>query len=350
MRWVIATLLVAAIAAATVIVIDRRSNADDNDPAAPTEATTPGETATVEQRDIVQTEDVDGTLGYGPRTTVKGTGLGVITGLPAAGTVIELGQQLWERDGLPGPTLIYGDRPFWRTIDSSADDGEDIRTLEYNLVAMGFATAEELTVDDDWTSATTRAVKKWQKSLGVKQDGIVELGEMVVASGPIRVAKLLASVGVKDDVDVMETTGTTRIAHVDLKTTQTRLVNVGDAVDIELPDGTIVAGTIYGIGKAVDKDADSGETTIDLDIALNEDPGGYDDAPIKVHLTKATAEGVLAVPVAALLALAEGGYAVEKVGADGSSQLIPVELGAFADGWVEISGDLSEGDEVVVPS
>ena len=59
------------------------------------------------------------------------------------------------------------------------------------------------------------------------------------------------------------------------------------------------------------------------------------------------------MPVNALLALLEGGYAVEVVAADGTTHLVGVETGMFQDGWVEIevpSGGLAEGDKVVVPS
>ena len=55
-------------------------------------------------------------------------------------------------------------------------------------------------------------------------------------------------------------------------------------------------------------------------------------------------------PVSALLALVEGGYAVEVIEADSSVRLTAVETGMFADGLVEISGEgLSEGMNVVVP-
>jgi hypothetical protein len=51
-------------------------------------------------------------------------------------------------------------------------------------------------------------------------------------------------------------------------------------------------------------------------------------------------DNVLTVPVGALLALAEGGYAVE--GTDG--HLIKIDLGLFASGDVEASGEgLHEG-------
>jgi hypothetical protein len=54
--------------------------------------------------------------------------------------------------------------------------------------------------------------------------------------------------------------------------------------------------------------------------------------------------------VAALLALAEGGYGVEVV--DGAStRIVAVETGLFAGGQVEVSGGgLAEGTVVGVPS
>ena len=34
----------------------------------------------------------------------------------------------------------------------------------------------------------------------------------------------------------------------------------------------------------------------------------------------------------------------------GGTELVAVELGAFADGWVQVTGDVAEGDDVVVPA
>ena len=61
-----------------------------------------------------------------------------------------------------------------------------------------------------------------------------------------------------------------------------------------------------------------------------------------------SATGVTAVPVSALLALAEGGYAVELDGPSGT-RLVAVEPGFFADGMVEVEGAIEPGDRVVVP-
>ena len=61
------------------------------------------------------------------------------------------------------------------------------------------------------------------------------------------------------------------------------------------------------------------------------------------------ADDALTVPARALVALIEGGYAVEVISQDGNSEYRAVQIGEFADGWVEIAGDVAEGDQVVVP-
>ena len=59
-------------------------------------------------------------------------------------------------------------------------------------------------------------------------------------------------------------------------------------------------------------------------------------------------EDVLAVPVTALVALLEGGYAVEVLEDDGTHRYVRVDPGLFQDGAVEVAGDgLAAGDIVV---
>jgi multidrug efflux pump subunit AcrA (membrane-fusion protein) len=71
-------------------------------------------------------------------------------------------------------------------------------------------------------------------------------------------------------------------------------------------------------------------------------------APVTVIVQKTRVVDAVVVPIRALLALAEGGYAVEKVSGAGTV-LVPVELGEFGDGVVQVTSDsLVDGDTVVV--
>jgi multidrug efflux pump subunit AcrA (membrane-fusion protein) len=95
----------------------------------------------------------------------------------------------------------------------------------------------------------------------------------------------------------------------------------------------------------------AGESFFEMIVTINnaEATVGLDEAPVDVDIVSDSASDALAVPVTALLALSEGGYAVEVVDG-GSTRLVAVETGLFADGFVEItSTGLSAGDIVVVP-
>ena len=125
----------------------------------------------------------------------------------------------------------------------------------------------------------------------------------------------------------------------------------GAATRIVLPDNKEVGGHIVDVGTVATRDNNNGAAKISVTVALDNDAdaGRYSDAPVQVRLTKDTADGVLVVPVRALLALSEGGYAVETV-RNGVRKIVAVELGAFADGFVEVTGRVLPGTKVVVPS
>jgi hypothetical protein len=334
---------------ASVALLLRGGHADTAGAQEPSNATPP-ETTSVERTDLVRTQEVDGTLTYGERSELRAFDDGTVTSLPAVGSVIERGSGLWEVDGAGGPVLLYGARPMWRELSTSVSDGPDVQQLEENLVALGFADPAVLTVDEDFTAETARAVRRWQEARGVDETGRVGVGDVIFADGPVRVAGHVVDKGDPADGAVLEVTGTTRRVHVDLDASDSGLVATGAPVDVELPDGTTVDGTVAAIGTTAEvKEGDGGTAaTLDVEIDLAADVDALDESPVEVSLVSSRDEDVLAVPVEALLALAEGGYAVERVGADGSTQLIAVDLGAFADGMVEVTGELSAGDQVVV--
>jgi peptidoglycan hydrolase-like protein with peptidoglycan-binding domain len=345
---------VVLVAGGAAIVVRDEGGGASGDPSASTAAG--AATAEVTRRDLEEREELDGTLGYGDTSQVSLSGAGTITALPALGSVIDRGQTVAEVDGLAVP-LLFGDRPLWRQLDANATGGADIQELEANLVALGFANSDSLTIDQDWTSATTAAVKAWQESLGREKTGVAGPADVVVLPGSVRVSAHPTPVGSPGGGPVLEVTATTRLVSIDLDATKQSLVSVGQAVEVVLPDTTTTTGRITSVGSVAeagqddDGDGSPDSSTIEVLVALD-DPsagGSLDQAPVTVRVVTTAAQGVLAVPVSALLALADGSSVVERVESDGTTSQVPVETGAFADGWVEVTGDLAEGDDVVVP-
>lgn len=338
-RVLAATAAVVVIGAAAVAVTSRSGDADADTPTVRTG------TATVARKTLVDRETVDGTIGFGEATAVGTTRNGTVTRVPAPGDVVERGKPLFWVDEVP-VVLLYGDIPAYRRLAAGADDGADVAQLEANLKALGF---DPGTVDHQWTSATTAAVKRWEKALGVDEDGVVEPGDVVFRPGAVRVAERAAP-GSPAGPEVLKATSATRVVKVDLEATKQAMAKAGDAVQVELPDGRTVEGRIASVGKVAttpsgNEQGQQSTPTVEVIVTVD-DPGDYDEAAVEVHITRASRQGVLGVPVTALLALAEGGYAVERT--DG--RLVAVETGMFADGWVEVSGEVAEGDEVVVPA
>lgn len=330
----------------------------------------------VEIRTLEDTTDVNGTIGYASATTIRlagssgssasgGTGgaspggsststsSGTITGLPAVGTVVQPGQSLVEIDGTPSAFLMIGERPMWRTLKAGMSDGPDVRQLESTLANLGYA--KYLTTDDTFTSGTASAIQAWQKANGLDQTGSLTPSQVVFLSGAVRVASQVAKPGASASGDVLTVTGTTPLVHVDLDASKVADAHQGDAVKVELPDGATVDGTILSVGSATSTTStgqgnqQSTTTTVGVDIAV---PAGdlsrFNGATAVVHLVTSKAENAVSVPVKSLLALAEGGYGVERV-RGGRHALVGVKPGAYAGGFVQVSGDVRVGDRVVTP-
>jgi hypothetical protein len=66
------------------------------------------------------------------------------------------------------------------------------------------------------------------------------------------------------------------------------------------------------------------------------DGAGLDQAAVSVEFAQQHANHVLSVPVTALLAVSGGNYAVQE--ATAPHTLVPVQVGLFAAGDVQISG------------
>jgi multidrug efflux pump subunit AcrA (membrane-fusion protein) len=355
---------------------------------AATATSTARKTAPVTRRTLTVTEKLDATLRYAGEYKIVGGLGGTLTWTVAEGTVVTAGKPLYETDGRNRASLMYGNRPAWRTLEAGVSDGADVLQLERNLQRLGFTRPGD-SIDRHWDARTTAAVKRWQKKARLTVDGKLDLGEVVFLPEAVRITKIDATLGsaVGPGGPLMSGTSNRRVVALDLDADDVDLVHANAPVTIELPDGSTVDGHVASIGRVAQTSTDQqggSSTTLPVTITLD-DAGaaaGLDQAPVTVTVVRETRENVLTVPVSALVALLEGGYAVEVVDGGSSSSvggspapsssagsgassagsgassanpgrathLVRVEPGLFDHGTVQVtSSGLKPGDLVVVP-
>jgi Putative peptidoglycan binding domain len=336
-----AVLAAAAVAAAAIGIGGGSPAKTASTPPAPA-------TAAVTRATLTQTQQVDGTLGYGEPVTVTGPGSGKITWLPAPGAVVRRGQPVYRADDRP-VSLFYGRLPLYRQL-TVGDTGHDVQEVERNLAALGYT---GITVDQAYTAATAAAVWAWQHDTGLTPTGVLNPGDVVVAHGKLRVTALTGHLGDPASGPVLTYTGTTRMVRIALDVALQGLVKRGIAATVTLPDGTTIHGTVATVGTVATAGATTtSPATIAVTVTLTGQSalGTLDQAPVAVTLVSARVAGALTVPVAALVALAGGGYGVQVV-TGATSHYVPVQLGMFAGGRVQITGaGITAGTRVGVPS
>ncbi|MFD1323132.1 peptidoglycan-binding protein [Micromonospora sonneratiae] len=313
----------------------------------------PEATAKVTRQTLIDAQTVAGKLGYGPTRTTAARVSGTVTWLAATGATIKRGKPLYSVDD-DRVVLLYGTLPAYRMLTAGVR-GADVRQFEQNLRALGYS---GFTVDDEYTASTASAVRKWQDDIGVDETGRVEPGRIVYAAGEVRVDSHQLAVGdeVRPGRAVLDHTGTSRLVTVELNVADQRLARPGAKVSVVLPDGGRADGTVADAETVIKTPAGANgqaeaETKIEVNVAVA-DPTAFaefDRGTVDVSFTASERADVLTVPVAALLALAEGGYGVQVV--EGvSTRIVTVRTGLFASGRVEISGDgITEGLTVGVP-
>lgn len=352
----------------------------------------------VARGDLSTSVSDDGTLGYGTPRTLHGGATGRVTWLPVQGATVTRGHQLYRIDDRPA-VLFYGSTPLYRPLDRVGTVGPDVRVVADNLKALGYDIGAQPAVGSYVTPApppasaaatgpaesaapgaapadaaarntasavpqkvrpgdavlTTRlraAIARWQRAQQLPATSVLDIPDIVVSTGAVRVAELKAQVGDDGSADLMTVTGTGKVVTAALSADQFTSLHRGDHVKVTLPDGTTAPGRVTTVGTTV-TDPDTGgagdtaptrTVTVTLDRADAAD--GVDSAPVHVLFTGTTKKDVLVVPVGALVALSGGGYAVQRP--DGS--FVRVTTGLFAQGRVEITGPVAAGQQVVTSS
>ncbi|MCX5255631.1 peptidoglycan-binding protein [Streptomyces canus] len=394
----VASALVVVAAVAVVGALGLGGGGAEAGPSAPPRS---GSTVPVTRTTLTERTTVDGQLGYGTEIPLPVKATGTVTWLPAEGTTVEHGGTLLRVDDRP-VVLLYGTLPMYRELGLTAgtqqgtrqetgtegdtqDSGEqgradetsgapdpsgsptpggagaggtggtlrgmDVLQFESDLAALGYT---GFTVDEEFTDLTARAVKRWQKSLGLPRTGTVGIGDVVYSAGKVRIGHASVRLGSPATDDVLTYTGTSRKVVVNASAAEDSWAVRGAAVTIGLPDGKSVKGEVASVGKsATAPEGEGGEggsaaPTVPVTITVKDQKsvGRLESAPVTVEYVGRERADVLTVPVAALVALAEGGHGLET--ADG--RFVAVKTGLFADGRVEVSGSaVREGMNVRIP-
>lgn len=355
-RWALAVIVIVLAGAGALVHTVRAYSARTS--AAATSSTGVADLATtpVTRQTLTESVTIDGEVSYGDAHPLDVKLSGTLTWLPTVGTVISRGDSVARVDDAP-VVLLYGSLPMYRPLAQDTT-GRDVRQLEDELHALGY---RGFAVDDRFTAATTAAVKRWQHDLGVEETGTVDVGRVVYADGPVRVATTQALPGASTPAQVVSVTGTIPAVRASLASpaswatpgTRVSLRAAGgrttDATITAVTTGGGVGGTAGAGGTGTGAAAGTGATPGETLQITPDDPtfiGAAGQPSVTVTHIEQEHAGVLTVPVAALLALAEGGYGVEVV--DGAtSRTVAVQTGMFAGGRVEVGAPgLTEGQLV----
>ncbi|PYY40287.1 hypothetical protein DEJ03_16455 [Curtobacterium sp. MCLR17_043] len=367
-RTIAAVCLVAALAAGTgtwALAGLPSGSAASTSPGTEAGGAGAGATAVVTEGDLTDSKVFAGTLGYGAAVGVPGAASGTITWLPRPGDVIERDGYLYAVDER-GVRAMYGTVPLWRSLERGRT-GTDVRQLNENLSALGY----DVSVDDAFGPRSERAVRQWQADRGHEVTGVLTADDVAFVDGAVRVAAVDGRLGSDtgstggaggvggDGVsrgtgggaagDVLQVTSTERIVIVTVSQRDAERLTVGSTVDVRINGaGARMPGEVVDAQPTTTEDGGS-----KVDVSVSFDPGRRElpgAASAQVDAQGTTERDVLSVPVAALVAGAGGAYAVDVVQRDGTTKRVRVDPGFTADGRVAITGAVTAGDRVVVPT
>lgn len=311
--------------------------------------------ATVTRGDLTAEREFRATVSFGDPWTLTTDAAGTVTEHRDIGEIVDFGEVLLRIDDQP-VHLAQGAMPMYRELlkvdtrqrDENGDRlalqrGFDVAQLQYFLLEAGFGVGS-MDVDGEFGTTTEAAVKEWQTAVGLPATGRVDDTQLVFSPEPVRIA---AEARVGDRFESITVNHASSSILVDTSNRDRSAFEVGASVEVEIPNTGSVNGTVTAQEQVTTAD---GSTIWRTTITADADAGLPGDASTATVTTRSTvAAEVLIVPVGALLALAEGGFAVELATGTGTA-LVAVEVGEVLDGRAEVRGGLDAGDRVVVVS
>ena len=282
------------------------------------------------------------------RDLARNAASGVVTSVEVApGDVVAAGEVLYSV-GLRPVVVAAGATPMFRDLRLNSD-GPDVAQLQDLLASRGFYSGE---IDGEFGSGVRTAVRDWQDSLGLEDDGVVRIGDvMFVPSLPARVVLADEVTGgaplAGGEVVVRELVGDPEFV-IPLSPEQRSLVPLSADVFVTY-DGGVWSGRIV---EAVEDEL-RGELLLVLEGSGGGSVCGSDCAAVVplVGETSFSTEIVVVpetegpvVPVAGVVTNPDGSTSVRMAG----GEMAEVTVVVVADGLAVVEG-VSAGDVILLP-
>ena len=303
-------------------------------------------TEVISQGSLTESKEAGGTVSYGDSWPAPFEASGVVTKRHPQGTIVQPGEPLIWLGTRPiflaaGDVPVYREMFYGRDRDKELQSGDDVRQLQEFLLEQGFNDKKRLTVDGEFGPNTQRAVKAWQKENGLPETGRVDRSQLVFHPRAVRIDNE-PMIGSQFTELLVGNDAQTITASFDDRSRS--FLPVGGSVDLAVDGGSSITGTINKVESATLADGSRG---FNVEITPDE-PLDSSVERVEITATKTLVTNALLIPARAIVALAGNGYAVE-VRTEAGVELRRIELGSFVDDMVEITGDVTEGLEVVVP-
>jgi Putative peptidoglycan binding domain len=343
--------------------------------------------ATVTRQSLTSQTEIDATLGDAGTWTVTAaqssssagaspssgsSASGTLTWLPQVGWTVRQGQAIYKVSGIPA-VLLYGNVPAYRDL-SEGLTGPDVTELNTDLVKLGYLKASSLGPRSGWdyySAETAYGVEQFQLHYGLTETGTLSLGEAVFLPGRALITGWgtgISSGGpATPGAAILTASSTTPVVSIALDPGLQGEVKVGDPVSITLPDGAATPGVVSQVQRVATSSSSSNSSgnqgggaqngsstgatiTVLASLTHPKAAGELNQAPVTVTITTGSVSDAIVVPVNALLAESGGKFCVE-VASGSRHHLVSVVPGLFDDaaGLVQVTGNLTPGEHVVVP-
>jgi peptidoglycan hydrolase-like protein with peptidoglycan-binding domain len=292
---------------------------------------------------VGRTDTVAVTAAWTTIATVYSVADGVVTAVRhRAGALAAAGEVLATVDLRP-VVAAAGPVPMFRALSRGAS-GPDVRQLQGLLRAEDYLKAKVTGRFDD---ATVAAVKRWQRAVGVRADGVVRAGDLVfVAQLPARLV-VVPAVGSRmgAGAELVHVLGTTpSFAAIVDAGTRAELAT-GMSVSIAAPGGSTWTGELGALEPTQDGQRYQAPLTGSLCGASCDAVAVDGETALKGTVVLVPERSGVVVPVSALVQTPSGAASVAL--ADGTRHEVTVV--AEADGFAVVDG-LPAGTAIALPA